>query len=67
MPLAALAVGVLGGIAQYADSNPYSVHVYRSGELIVEGAEKALDGRNDGRGRSVLMESSVTPYEKPLS
>ena len=62
-----IAVVEQGDLTHYADIYPGGVHVYRTGESIIEGAGYPHEGRNEGQEDVVLMVSYVTPDGKPLA
>lgn len=62
-----IAVVAQGELTHYADIYPDGVHVYRTGESIVEGAEYVHEGRNEGDEDVVLWVTYITPEGKPLA
>lgn len=62
-----IAVVAQGELTHYADIYPEGVHVYRTGESIVEGAEYVHEGVNEGDEDVVLWVTYITPEGKPLA
>lgn len=56
-----------GELTHYADVYAGGVHVYRTGDSIIEGAGYRHEGRNEGEEDVVLWVTYVTPGGKPLA
>ena len=56
-----------GTLTHYADIYPGGVHVYGTGEAIIEGAGYPHEGRNEGPDDVVLMVTYITPVGEPLA
>lgn len=62
-----IAVVAEGELTHYAENHPGGVHVYRDGDAIIEGADYAHEGRNEGDTDVVLWVTYVIPEGKPLA
>lgn len=62
-----IAVVAEGELTHYADIYPGGVHVYETGESIVEGAHYVHEGVNEGDEDVVLWVTYITPEGKPLA
>lgn len=62
-----IAVVKEGALTHYADMYPGGVHVYETGESIIEGAGYPHQGINEGNSDVVLMVTYVIPEGKPLA
>lgn len=62
-----IAVVKEGALTHYADVYPGGVHVYETGESIIEGAGYPHEGINEGNSNVVLMVTYVIPEGKPLA
>lgn len=62
-----VAVVEQGELTHYAEIYPGGVHVYRTGDSIIEGAGYPHEGRNEGQEDVVLMVTYVIPEGKPLA
>jgi quercetin dioxygenase-like cupin family protein len=62
-------IGVVqeGALTHYADIYPDGVHVYETGDSIVEGAGYVHEGRNEGDSDLVLWVTYVIPEGEPLA
>ena len=56
-----------GALTHYADIYPGGVHVYETGDSIIEGAGYPHEGRNEGDENVVLWVTYVIPEGKPLA
>ncbi|HEU0103152.1 MAG TPA: cupin domain-containing protein [Mycobacteriales bacterium] len=56
-----------GVLTHYAPVYPTGVHVYDTGEALVEGAGYAHEGRNEGQEDVVLMVTYVIAEGQPLA
>lgn len=56
-----------GTLTHYADIYPGGVHVYETGDSIIEGAGYPHEGRNEGDEDVVLWVTYVIPEGKPLA
>lgn len=61
-----IAVVDQGELTHYADIYPGGVHIYRTGDSIIEGAGYPHEGRNEGDEDVVLLVTYVTPEGEPL-
>jgi len=62
-----IAVVQEGALTHYADIYPDGVHVYETGDSIIEGAGYPHEGRNEGDENVVLWVTYVIPEGKPLA
>ena len=62
-----IAVVQEGALTHYADIYPDGVHVYETGDSIIEGAGYPHEGRNEGDEDVVLWVTYVIPEGKPLA
>lgn len=62
-----IAVVEQGELTHYAEIYAGGVHVYRTGDSIIEGAGYPHEGRNEGREDVVLMVTYVIPDGQPLA
>lgn len=62
-----IAVVQQGALTHYADIYPGGVHVYETGDSIIEGAGYPHEGRNEGDDDVVLWVTYVIPEGKPLA
>ena len=62
-----IAVVQEGTLTHYADIYPGGVHVYETGDSIIEGAGYRHQGRNEGDEDVVLWVTYVIPEGKPLA
>lgn len=62
-----IAVVAEGELTHYADIYPGGVHVYTTGESIIEGAHYVHEGVNEGDENVVLWVTYITPEGKPLA
>ncbi len=62
-----IAVVEQGTLTHYAPIYPDGVHVYRTGDSIVEGAGYRHEGRNEGSEDVVLLVTYLTPEGEPLA
>jgi quercetin dioxygenase-like cupin family protein len=62
-----VAVVTEGALTHYADIYPGGVHVYETGDSIIEGAGYPHEGRNEGKDDVVLWVTYVIPEGKPLA
>ena len=62
-----IAVVQEGTLTHYADIYPGGVHVYETGDSIIEGAGYPHQGRNEGDEDVVLWVTYVIPEGKPLA
>lgn len=62
-------IGVVeqGDLTHYADIYPEGVHVYRTGDAIIEGAGYPHEGRNEGSTDVVLWVTYLIPEGEPLA
>ncbi|MFJ8896813.1 hypothetical protein ACIRCZ_19680 [Leifsonia sp. NPDC102414] len=60
-------VVVQGELTHHAPIYPTGVHTYHKGDAIIEGPGYLHDGKNDGRGNTVLKVTYFTPQGKPLA
>jgi quercetin dioxygenase-like cupin family protein len=62
-------IGVVqqGELTHYADIYPEGVHVYATGDSIVEGAGYVHEGRNEGDEDLILWVTYVIPEGEPLA
>ena len=56
-----------GTLTHYADIYPSGVHVYNTGDSIIEGAGYRHEGRNEGDENVVLWVTYIIPEGKPLA
>lgn len=56
-----------GTLTHYADIYPSGVHVYKTGDSIIEGAGYRHEGRNEGDENVVLWVTYIIPEGKPLA
>jgi quercetin dioxygenase-like cupin family protein len=56
-----------GTLTHYADIYPSGVHVYETGDSIIEGAGYRHEGRNEGDVNVVLWVTYIIPEGKPLA
>jgi quercetin dioxygenase-like cupin family protein len=56
-----------GTLTHYADIYPSGVHVYETGDSIIEGAGYRHEGRNEGDVDVVLWVTYIIPEGKPLA
>ncbi|SMQ68279.1 cupin domain-containing protein [Agreia sp. VKM Ac-1783] len=56
-----------GTLTHYADIYPSGVHVYTTGDSIIEGAGYRHEGRNEGDENVVLWVTYIIPEGKPLA
>ena len=56
-----------GTLTHYADIYPSGVHVYKTGDSIIEGAGYHHEGRNEGDENVVLWVTYIIPEGKPLA
>lgn len=56
-----------GELTHYAPIYPGGVHIYRTGDALVEGAGYVHEGRNEGTVDLVLRVTYVTPEGQPLA
>jgi quercetin dioxygenase-like cupin family protein len=56
-----------GSLTHYADIYPSGVHVYETGDSIIEGAGYRHEGRNEGDENVVLWVTYIIPEGKPLA
>lgn len=62
-----VAVVTAGTLTHYADIYPTGVHVYETGDSIIEGAGYPHEGRNEGDEDVVLWVTYITPEGEPLA
>ena len=62
-----VAVVAEGSLTHYADIYPSGVHVYETGDSIIEGAGYRHEGRNEGDENVVLWVTYIIPEGKPLA
>lgn len=62
-----IAVVKEGALTHYADMYPGGVHVYDTGDAIVEGAGYPHEGRNEGTTDVILWVTYIIPEGKPLA
>lgn len=62
-----IAVVQEGALTHYADMYPGGVHVYNTGDSIIEGAGYPHEGRNEGSTNVVLWVTYIIPEGKPLA
>ncbi|MFG6446042.1 cupin domain-containing protein [Microbacterium sp. P06] len=62
-----IAVVEEGVLTHYSDTHPGGVHVYETGDSIIEGAGYPHQGRNEGDEDVVLWVTYVVPEGKPLA
>ncbi|MGK5543192.1 cupin domain-containing protein [Streptomyces sp. URMC 127] len=62
-----VAVVKSGTLTHYAPVYPGGVHVYRTGDSVVEGTGYVHEGRNEGSTPLVLWATYMTPQGKPLA
>lgn len=62
-----VAVVTAGELTHYADIYPTGVHVYETGDSIIEGAGYPHEGRNEGTEDVVLWVTYITPEGDPLA
>ncbi|MDN4638700.1 cupin domain-containing protein [Agreia sp. PsM10] len=62
-----VAVVAEGSLTHYADIYPSGVHVYETGDSIIEGAGYRHEGRNEGDESVVLWVTYIIPEGKPLA
>lgn len=62
-----IAVVKEGNLTHYAAMYPGGVHVYETGDSIVEGAGYQHEGRNEGTSNVVLWVTYIIPEGKPLA
>lgn len=62
-----IAVVAQGELTHYADIYPDGVHVYATGESIIEGAHYVHEGVNEGDEDVILWVTYITPEGKPLA
>ncbi|WP_044438945.1 cupin domain-containing protein [Agreia bicolorata] len=62
-----VAVVSQGSLTHYADIYPSGVHVYETGDSIIEGAGYRHEGRNEGNENVVLWVTYIIPEGKPLA
>ncbi len=62
-----IAVVQEGALTHYADIYPRGVHVYNTGDSIIEGAGYPHEGRNEGTSNVVLWVTYIIPEGKPLA
>jgi quercetin dioxygenase-like cupin family protein len=62
-----VAVVAEGTLTHYADIYPSGVHVYETGDSIIEGAGYRHEGRNEGADDVVLWVTYIIPEGKPLA
>lgn len=62
-------IGVVkqGSLTHYADLYPDGVHVYETGDSLVEGASYQHEGRNEGTTDVILWVTYIIPEGKPLA
>ena len=62
-----IAVVTEGALTHYAETHPGGVHVYETGDSIIEGAGYPHQGKNEGDTDVVLWVTYVIPDGKPLA
>jgi quercetin dioxygenase-like cupin family protein len=62
-----VAVVAQGELTHYADMYPEGVHVYKTGDSIIEGSGYIHQGKNEGDENVVLWVTYITPEGKPLA
>jgi quercetin dioxygenase-like cupin family protein len=62
-----VAVVQQGELTHYADTHPDGVHVYRTGDSIIEGASYLHEGRNEGDVDVVLWVTYIIEEGEPLA
>lgn len=56
-----------GALTHYANIYPTGVHVYNTGDAIVEGAGYPHEGRNEGKADVILWVAYIIPEGRPLA
>ncbi len=62
-----IAVVEQGALTHYAPIYPGGVHVYETGDSLVEGAHYIHEGKNEGTENVVLLVTYVVPVGAPLA